>query len=187
MLSKVSLSGMLEIAVVDLPLLAVISQPAWWVIGLTMTTLACGAVYVCLRTLRDRSLTLSSAASVDRTPVRSPFDELAERHELSSEDVQLLRQAATQLELPSPVFLFVDPAFLDQFASGCEVETGAHALRQRLFGADPVETDVESGGEIENVSAVLDNVVTNLLSDLDTIETADTEAADEPAVLQPVQ
>lgn len=140
------------------PLVAATLPPAWWIVGVVSALLACGLVYFLVGL--QRTGTRSSAPSVRREPVCSPFDELIDRHGLSSAEVELLRKAATQLDLSRPVILFVNPSLLGQFAECSEFRAAALALRRKLFG-DQCESSVD---------AAIDDVAANLLGDLSTVE-----------------
>ncbi len=188
-------------APLELPLLAATASSAWWMIGGAFALIACGLTYGYLYSQKKKATKPTAPAPQNRTPVRSPFDELVDAHKLDGSEVAFLRRAVQQLELEQPILLFVDPALLARL---CEASPEAVALRQKLFGS-PAGVEQSDSDSIDqscsdlqaespdasqaeaDQSTSIDTVAADLLGDLPSADvTASTESPVSVAAEQPI-
>ena len=79
-------------------------------------------------------------------PARGVFEELCERHNLSDREQQLMRDAAGELDLTSPSFVFVDSTLLGKLAASDHEHADEYrVIAERLF--PPVTEGAESEQE----------------------------------------
>ncbi len=135
MSGEISMTGLFAVEAAMLPLLA-LSPALCWGIGVVMTLLACGAVYYVLFVPRKNPEAKSGGTSAKAGDQQedSTFNDLCQAHGLSREDAALMKRAAEELELPSPVRLFVDPSLLRRFAERTSAATCVAGILGKLFG-----------------------------------------------------
>ncbi len=125
----------IELTTIQLPLLAADSSPAWWIVGGVFAVVSCGLIAAYLH-LQRADKTSPAGQQPHRAPVRSPFDELVEAHQLSADEVTVLRQAIQHFSPAQPILVFVDPELLSRYSHHCP---DAAALWNKLF-AEPQDS-----------------------------------------------
>ena len=128
----------IELTTIHLPLLAADSSPAWWIVGGVFALVSCGLIAAYLH-LQRTDKTSPAGQQPNRAPVRSPFDELVEAHQLSADEVTVLRQAIQHFSPAQPILVFVDPELLSRYSHDCPK---AAALWNKLF-AEPQDSNCQ--------------------------------------------